>query len=508
MVLADPVISPAPERPTGAYDFSQVPDVKGLPPGIGVFTFNQPKGPGYYSVLDQILGNYRESPPKYGYTRLANQPQPFYESDFRYLDNPNNTDVVWTDSLKRIKIGDNWMFSTGGQAWSRYMDVLNQGLGKTRSVEDLNRVRAYGDLWYKDEFRIYIEYISADSIWQSIPPAPVDVEKNSFLNAFIDLKIAEVDGSPVYVRGGRQEMAFGSQRLISTIDFLNTRRTFDGFRGTYRGDDWDFDAFYTRPVVPNANHISSMDDKVNFSGGWATYHPNKTDLIDMYYLWFNNNNTVSGLGITQAPNSLHTIGTRYFGLVDGGIHWDLENAFQTGTVVGQTVWAGMSTTGVGYNWKNAAWNPTLWAYFDYASGTHDPGPGHRGSYNTFNPMFGFGHNYLGGMDVIGRSNIIDPNLQLAFFPTNWLSVWIQAHQVWLASRYDSLNNIYNLPIRRDPTGASGTDVGQELNFIFNFHLTANQDIQVGYGHLFGGEFLRKTGTSQIDYTYVTYNIKW
>ncbi len=488
----------------GGFDFSKTPDVKPLPPGYAVLLYNTPAGPGYYTLLNEILGNYRSTAPKYGYSRFMNQPQPFYDANFRYLDDPNNTDFVPTDILKRIKIGDNWMFSTGGQAWSRYMDVDNQGLGKTRSVEDLNRVRVYGDLWYKDQFRVYIEYIAADSIWQSIAPGPNDIERSSFLDAFVDLKMFELDGHNAYFRAGRQELALGSQRLVSTIDFLNMRRTFDGFRGTYRGENWDYDAFFLRPVVSSPSGISSMDDKQNFAGSWATYHPNKTDLIDLYYLYLNNNNTVSALGVTSAPNTLHTFGFRYFGNHDG-FQWDLENAFQTGSVNGNTDIAGMSTTGAGYFWQQAAWSPSLWAYFDYASGTHNPG---SSSYNTFNQLFAFGHNYLGGMDVVGRQNILDPNLHLSFFPTDWLGVWVQAHQIWLASSTDALYNISGTAIRRDASGSAGNNVGQELNFILNFHLTANQDIQVGYGHLFGGNFLRATGSSSIDYTYVTYNIKW
>jgi len=55
-------------------------------------------------------------------------------------------------------------------------------------------------------------------------------------------------GDSLTVRTGRQELAFGSQRLVSLRDAPNLRRTFDGARTTLRWNGWQLDAFATRPV--------------------------------------------------------------------------------------------------------------------------------------------------------------------------------------------------------------------------------------------------------------------
>ena len=52
-----------------------------------------------------------------------------------------------------------------------------------------------------------------------------------------------------------------------------------------------------------------------------------------------------------------------------------------------------------------------------------------------------------------------------------------------------------VPLRSDPTGAAGTDVGNELDLLINFHLTAHQDLLLGYSKLFAGSFIRQTGPS-------------
>ena len=51
------------------------------------------------------------------------------------------------------------------------------------------------------------------------------------LNLFADIKLGQFLNGPAYLRVGRQELLYGSQRLISTLDWVNTRRTFQGIKG-------------------------------------------------------------------------------------------------------------------------------------------------------------------------------------------------------------------------------------------------------------------------------------
>ena len=48
------------------------------------------------------------------------------------------------------------------------------------------------------------------------------------------------------------------------------------------------------------------------------------------------------------------------------------------------------------------------------------------------------------------------------------------------------------PIRRDPTGQAGNNVGDEIDLILNFHVARYSDVMVGYSKLFGGGFLERT----------------
>ena len=89
------------------------------------------------------------------------------------------------------------------------------------------------------------------------------------LNAFVDLKVAD----STTLRLGRQELLYGNQRLVSPLDWANTRRTFDGYRLLFSGNAWDIDGFYTHPVdrvAANVDRWDSADTAQDFYGVYAT----------------------------------------------------------------------------------------------------------------------------------------------------------------------------------------------------------------------------------------------
>src|SRR5262249_24680961 len=148
--------------------------------------------------------------------------------------------------------------------------------------------------------------------------------------------LANIDDHGVYARVGRQELLFGSERLVAPIEWANTRRTFDGVSVFRNGDKFDMTAFWAQPGIPNPEGLSSIDDKQNFAGIWSTYRPEKGHFLDFYYLWLNNANSVTADGITEAPNTTNTLGARYTGNHDGWL-WDGEAMLQLGDVGSQSL---------------------------------------------------------------------------------------------------------------------------------------------------------------------------
>lgn len=489
------------------FDWSKVWPVRPTPrPG---FFAIPPSGPGYYSLLDVVTDNYRAAPPRFPYPPSPFFAGSFFDADFRYLDDPENTQTDPFDALKRIHLGDNWMFSTGGEFRTRGMWEHNSRLTGTENNYDLTRTRVYGDLWYKDQFRFYVEGIGAWTTHQTLTPLVTDADRGDFLNLFVEAKLMDIGDSPVYARVGRQELLFGSQRLISPLDWANTRRTFEGARVFRRSEKLDVDLFWVQPVVPdNIGRISSVDDKQNFAGAWATYRPNKQEVIDFYYLFLDNANHGTQQNIRVTPYNVHTIGSRYAGDRCNFL-WDVEAALQLGDRQQQNIIAGKANVGLGYHFAELPLNQTFWVYYDYASGSKNP---NGNTDSTFNQLFPFNHYYSGWIDLVGPQNLHDLNLQYYIYPTNWVTLWAQWHNFWLDSGSDALYNKGGAAFRRSANGTAGTYVGNELDLISTFHVGPHSDIMASYGHLFGGGFLRKTsgktGAASSESFDLMYTFRW
>jgi hypothetical protein len=465
-----------------------------------------PTGPGYYSFLDVVEHNYRENPPKNPWPPTSPYIDSFFNADFRYLDDPKNTQFDYMDCLKRIHPNDCWLISLGGEFRTRYMNEVDSRLTTTDNDYDLVRTRLYGDVWYCDDLRFYVEYIDAQIFGQDLDPVFIDVDRSDLLNIFTDVKLFDFKNKPAYLRAGRQELLYGSQRLISPLDWANSRRTFEGVKAFWHGEKVDVDLFYTRPVIVSPSHFDYQDSNRDFVGAWTTFRPKKGQAIDLYYLYLNQDRPVSPVVPPGGRGgfNVNTIGTRFAGDKDGRYLWDFETMYQFGQYQNQSISAGAATVGLGYRFKDCKVNPTFWIYNDYASGDDNGGRG-----ETFNQLFPFGHFYMGFLDYVGRQNIDDLNMQFSFNPTKWITVLTQAHFFYLPAPRDALYSASGQVLRIDPTGSSGRHVGNEIDFFVNFHLSMHSDIWVGYSKMFAGEFIRNTGPDvSPELLYLQYSYKW
>lgn len=480
-----------PPSPHARVNWAELPATIHRMPRPGIFAISAWEQPAYYSVWDQIWGLKRPSRPKSGYAPFAINAWPFYDADWRYVESTPVAERTLVESLKRIHVGDRALMSTGGEFWVRYNHEHNSRLTEIENDFSLAHVRLFGDLSCGDGLRVYGEYIWAESYGATLPPVPPDEDRGDILDLFVDLKLGEFLGQPIYVRGGRQELLFGSQRMVTPLPWANKRHSFDGVKIFRHGDEWDFAAFWAQFVPPRADRFDTPDENRNFAGAWLTHKLQKGEAVDFYYLLYDNENSFMQQGIARAPFQAHTLGSRWAGDRDGWL-WDFEGALQFGSQANSSLFAGMATAGLGRDCKDIFLSPTVWLCYDYASGDNDPADA---DVHTYNQLFPFGHYYLGWMDLVGRQNIHDVNAHVFLDAAPWLTVWLQYHRFWLAQRRDALYNAGGVPYRRDPSGAAGRDVGDEIDLVLNFHLTRYSDVLVSYNKLYGGGFLQATSAA-------------
>jgi len=315
------------------------------------------------------------------------------------------------------------------------------------------------------------------------------VDEVDLLNGFVDVMIPLGDVASVTVRGGRQELIFGSQRLVGPGDFTQVPHTFDGGAAFVRIGDWTITPFWTLavPIINKYKFNDSTTDQHLFGiFGTGPLHLLPVNL-DLY--WLGVNNALATFNGTSGREHRQTLGGRTWGKIgQTNLDFEVEGAGQFGSVGSGNIAAGMFTTVLGYTVPIASVSPRVYLEFDYASGDSKPG----GGVGTFNQLYPNGHSYLGYIDYIGRQNIISPSAGLTTTPIRDLTLSLQQYIFWRASDRDA---IYNKAggVLRPGTGTTARYVGAEIDLLATYNLTRHWLGYAGYSRFFTGEFIRKTG---------------
>src|SRR5215470_3649352 len=153
-----------------------------------------------------------------------------YEEDYSFLRDPSCRTDPW-DGFKYVPLdldGDVYL-STGGDARVKYEYLRNFRWGQPPEDHDgyvLQRLLVHGDLHVARYARAFVQLESSLEEGRKGGPRPVDEDKLDVNQAFLDA-VAPLDGGrSLTLRVGRQELAYGSQRLVSVREVANVRRTF------------------------------------------------------------------------------------------------------------------------------------------------------------------------------------------------------------------------------------------------------------------------------------------
>lgn len=425
----------------------------------------------------------------------------FYANSFAYLNSPLYEGPYFAgDALKGLAEGK---LDLGGEFRSRYQSEHNiRGLGLTGRDDQfwLTRLRLFANYRLTENVRFYGEYLYADSGGETLAPRAIEENRGEAQNLFFDAKLTE----NLSVRAGRQELLFGAQRLISPLDWANTRRTFDGYRGTYTGDDWTIDGFYTHPVarVPATGGTNRWDNTNRYQQFYGAYATKLGAIgnanLDSYYLGYEND---------IANFSYHTLGSRLWGANDAFLY-ELEGGVQFGrNTNGSDHSDGFMTAGLGRKMNLRSWKPTLWLWYDWASGGDEPfNPGDDG----FNQLFPLAHKYLGFMDLFGRRNINDMNLQFIAPISDRVTLLVWYHYFFLDQKTTPYN--VNMTAFNTTTAAGSRDLGQEIDFTASVNLDPRNNLLFGYSFFNTGSYYRTTAgvptTADASFFYCQYQSRF
>ncbi len=389
-------------------------------------------------------------------------------------------------------------------------------LGKQNDGFLLIRTRIGSDWYLNDRFHIAIWIQDSRAIDWGMPERAfysrsLDSENNpqkdylELYTTFIELK--RNFGLLIIIKIGRQRISYGDNRIFGPGQWGNSGRyIWDAvkFRVIWKGAF--IDVFYGRNIIHKAHHFSlaHRHDKStlavyahfpllrkDFSMVFEPFVFTKWDRHDR----FRGEKGINGK-LQLVYSGFHMCGKwRFF-------DWNNTWVGMWGHRGSDSVSAYAYHLETGVRFKDFLKSRVYLAY-SYASGDKNPGDGR---WNRFDGAFGSVDRAYGRMNLFKWSNLEDTETGVEFWPLKGAYLKLEYHHFRLAQSKDGWS--HNPLYYRDPTGSSGKEMGHEFDALANLKIGKYQEIQIGYGHFWPGEFVKKlASTKESNWFFVQYTLK-
>lgn len=446
----------------------------------------------------------------------APAPIPFklfrYDEDYSSLADPaRRTGML--DALKYIPLSSDGSvtLSLGGETRTRYEYLSAPFFGLRQPGHDdfvIQRLLLHADLHMGDRTdfhaRAFVQILSGLVAGEEFAKPgnqdnALDIQQGFGELVWGDNRAPALanGGTAFAIRGGRQEMGFGSYRLVTIRDGTNARLAFDGVRASLNTDRMSFDAFLVRPVDPKIGLFNDgEDDNTTFWGVYSSLPlaPEKKLVIDIYYLGLNRENTRFASGIGDELR--HSIGTRLSGRASGWDH-DTEAVLQVGTfdraARSEDILAWTIASNTGFTFENVASKPRIGLKLNVASGDDDPADGRLG---TFNPLFPR-NNYFSDANLLAPYNFFNIHPTIAVRPTNALTLTAGWDAYFRYSTDDAVFSPTGIVI--PATASDDRYVGSTVSIVADWSINRYLTVTGSYSHFFKGDVVRDARGKDVDF---------
>src|SRR5580698_1765506 len=261
--------------------------------------------------------------------------------DWSFLSNSSNRDDFW-DPLKYIPLGTNGSYvSLGAEVREVFQQVGNDNWGKQRYM-------VHSDWHLGNWFRVFVQLKSGLEDFRAGGARPIDEKKLDFEAAFLEIG-KERGTNWAVLRVGRQELNYGSGRLVSVREGPNVRQSFDGVKIRSKVGAWHIDEWAVRPDLDKPGFFDNAPDhKTAFWGVYATRPLRRGIFYDLYYLGLDRKDATFERG--TAAELRHTLAARLWRPIatqEPGVDFDYESVVQFGSFGSDDIraWTFASDTG-------------------------------------------------------------------------------------------------------------------------------------------------------------------
>lgn len=429
-----------------------------------------------------------------------------YDEDFSYLRNESKR-IDPLDRLKFISLNreKNWFLTIGGEVRLRYETYRNNNFGA--GVQDQNgfstqRFMIHTDFHFGKKLRFFAQIKSGLIENRNGGARLTDLDKLDVHQAFADLTALKNEKITLAVRFGRQEVEFGSSRLVAVREGPNVRQSFDGLRLFLNIGKWQFSPWFLKPVTTRRG---IFDDRTNNEQTfWGSYAARNIDgkFKGIAVVYFNQLDTKSARYEQGAGRERReTLGARIAGKT-GAFDFNYEIVGQFGKFANVPIQAWAIISDSGYTLLKIRFKPRLAARFDATSGDKNP---RDGQLQTFNPLFASPTAYSGLVSLIAPSNstALIPSLELNL--SRRVIIRFDNALFWRTSNRDALYGTAGSV--RGGTLSESRFIGSQPSAQFVWRINRYLSATTVYTHFFSGKFLRQTPPAEdVDYltSYLTF----
>jgi hypothetical protein len=427
------------------------------------------------------------------------------DENWAWLRKPHETSDFW-DPVKYVPLAHDTFLSIGGET-RQYVEMFHNELwgstGRVDNVDWLQRYMLHSELRITPYFRLFAQLKSGIEVGRLGGPRPVDEDVLDANQAYVDVDALPgrtLDDPPqLAVRIGRQEMSYGSGRLIDVRDGpINVRSSYDGVRLLSRFSAMRVDAFLTRPDLTKPGVFDDgWDTTQRLWGTWATLNVPRL-LVDAYYLGLDRRHAVFEKG--SGHELRHTVGARVGAYVaERLLYLEVEGAYQFGRFLQGDISAWMLVLMGVLRPQDVALKPEIALGIGAASGDRNP---KSATLNTFNTLFPTGM-YFGLIGMNGAPNHIAPRSALTLHLSK--TVTFRA-EFWLFWRETANDGIYSVPgfLLRPGAGNPARYVGAEVEPYLTWDLDRHFSLNGTAAYFWAGDFFAVSQPGRD----VTYGAAW
>jgi len=411
--------------------------------------------------------------------------------DWNFLADPSLRSDFW-DPIKYIPLGCEACYvSLGGEIREAFEQVGNDNWGKQPYMNAflLQRYTLHSDWHLGKQFRVFVQLKSGLEDFRAGGPRPIDEKRLDFETAFLEVGNTHKKNWAV-LRIGRQELNYGSGRLVSVREGPNVRQSFDGVKIRSKVDGWNVDAWAARPDLDKLGFFDNAPDHATaFWGLYATRQWRRGVSFDSYYLCLDRKNATFERG--TATEFRHSVGARLWrpiAMKEPGWDFDDEAVWQFGSFGSDGINAWTVGSDHGYSLPNLPLKPRFSVKADISRGD-DPASHTLG---TFNPIYPIG-NYFGVLADTGPGpvNFIDVHPRMQTQLPHGISISADILAQW---RENVDDGVYAVPgfLLVAASGSGARFVGYQPGAEVLWQSDRYPYLQADYGIFYAGEFLKQT----------------